>query len=537
MTGTSSNVHARLQAEFDQACLLFRLGHVARAQTAYEGILTAHPRHAGSLHHLGLISARASDYQRAIELLGKAAKADPHNACVHYDRARALYLAGQFESSLTCYNRAIAIRPGYAEAHLGRGNALRALGNLEAALASHDEAIALRRDYAEAHSNRGVVLRELNRLDSALESFARALAIREDAAETHFNRGIVLSELGELDAAVRSYDRAIALKPDAAETYCHRAMALLIQGRLEAGWRDYEWRWKNRGWSTFRDRRALPAPLWLGEQGLAGKTILLFGEQGLGDTLQFCRYAELVAQLGADVILEVQRPLVSLLAGLGNARVIARGAALPHFDYQCPLLSMPLAFRTRLETIPSRGRYLRADADNVARWRVRLGKKTRPFIGLVWSGSATHRSDRNRSVQLAELLRYLPPGPQYVSLQKEVRANDSDALRSNPAILDVADQLNDFGDTAALCDCLDLVISVDTGVAHLSAALGKTTWIMLPFAPDWRWLLNRSDSPWYATATLFRQARPGDWSTVFEQVAACLAATVRGMSEGIGRDA
>jgi hypothetical protein len=252
---------------------------------------------------------------------------------------------------------------------------------------------------------------------------------------------------------------------------------------------------------------------------LAGKTILLYGEQGFGDTLQFCRYAKSVADLGARVILEVQKPLMPLLADLdGPSQLIATGSALPPLDYHCPLMSLPLAFNTCLDTIPASVPYLLADPIKVARWRERLGETKAPRIGLVWSGSATNLNDHNRSIRLADWVPYLPARCQFVSLQKDVREADAATLESTPTVLNFADELNDFSDTAALCECMDLVISVCTSVAHLSGALGKDTWVMLGFAADWRWLLDRADSPWYPSMKLYRPRNRGDWQGVFGQV-------------------
>jgi hypothetical protein len=295
-------------------------------------------------------------------------------------------------------------------------------------------------------------------------------------------------------------------------------MVLLLQGDLDNGWIDYEWRLKRDG-GLLKDGRGFAQPHWRGQEPLAGERILLYAEQGLGDTLQFCRYVKGVAQLGASVILEVQKPLRNLLVGLeGAAQVIGRGQALPDFDYQCQLLSLPLAFKTGLDTIPATVRYLRSEPAKVAQWQARLGQRSHPCVGLVWSGSLIHKADQKRSIALAQLIGRLPVGPQYVSLQKEVREHDLLTLRSNPAILHFGDELQDFTDTAALCECMDLVISVDTSVAHLSGALGKQTWIMLPWVPDWRWLLEREDSPWYPTVKLYRQDKLGDWNGVFERI-------------------
>jgi hypothetical protein len=300
-------------------------------------------------------------------------------------------------------------------------------------------------------------------------------------------------------------------------------MALLFHGDFENGWRSYEWRWKNARRLGIAEPRNFTQPLWLGEEPIAGKRLLLYSEAGLGDTLQFCRYAALCAARGATVLLEVQARLVSLLAKLeGVSKVIATGDALPAFDYQCPLMSLPLAFKTTLDTIPATPKYLHSDKAKVARWRTLLGERSRPRIGLAWSGNPNNTIDLRRSIRLADWVVHLPSEFQYFCLQNQVREADKATLDSSPFILSFDDDSLDFVNTAALCECMDIVISVDTSLAHLSGALGQRTWVLLPFNPDWRWLLDRNDSPWYPTVKLYRQKAAGDWNEVFARVAADL---------------
>jgi hypothetical protein len=271
--------------------------------------------------------------------------------------------------------------------------------------------------------------------------------------------------------------------------------------------------------SSFKEKRSFPQPLWLGVESLDNKTILIYAEQGLGDTIQFCRYAPLVAQLGAKVILEVQRPLVKLLKSLeGITKIIARGDTLPAFDFQCPLLSLPLAFKTELNSIPLVSQHIISGSEKIIKWQTRLGKKAKLLVGLIWSGSTTHKNDHNRSLTLNQLISYLPSQHQYICLQKELRDIDKVVLAKNSHIQFYGDELTDFTDTAVLCELIDVVISVDTSVAHLAGTLGKQTWILLPFSPDWRWLLDRDDSPWYPSVKLYRQERIGDWDSVLERV-------------------
>ena len=297
-------------------------------------------------------------------------------------------------------------------------------------------------------------------------------------------------------------------------------MCNLIGGKFKNGWQEYEWRWKYQDVSKTAGIRNFSQPLWLGEQPLKDKTILLYAEQGFGDAVQFCRYVPLVAQLGAKIILEVQRPLVKLLKNLeGVSQIIAKGDMLPAFDYQCPLLSLPLAFKTDLNTIPPVPKHLTSDGENFAKWQTKLGEKSKPRVGLVWSSVSSFKNDHIRSITLLELLSALPKeGFEYICLQKEIKEIDKDTLKANPQIKFFGDLLNDFSDTAELIKCLDLVISTCTSVPHLSCSLGKETWIMLSYVPDWRWLLDRDDNPWYTSAKLYRQEKIGDWNSVLEKV-------------------
>jgi len=357
------------------------------------------------------------------------------------------------------------------------------------------------------------------RLDEALACIDQALAIDPGNAVVHANRGIALVALCRLPEALASFDEAVALKPDYAEAYFGRAVARLLSGDFARGWVDFEWRWKRTNGPAGLQHKEFAQPLWLGEKPLVGKTLLVHAELGLGDTLQFCRYVTPLAELGATVILQVQSPLVELLADLhGISRVMTAGQPLPALDYHCPLLSLPLAFKTELKTIPAERKYLHADPAKVARWKTCVGDAAGRRVGLVWRGDPNNSDDRHRSMALSDLLQQLPRNYRYYSLQKELSESEKRIFDAHPTASCLADDL-DFTETAALCECLDLVISVDTSVAHLSAALGTLTWILLPFSPDCRWLLSRTDSPWYPSVKLYRQERVGDWRGVLTRVA------------------
>lgn len=473
-----------------RAIALHQQGHLQQAQILYEQVLRAQPRNFDALHLLGVIAGQTNDPIRAVELI----------------------------------SRAVQINPDSAAAHCNRGSALKCIGQLDAALKSLDRAIAISPEFSDAHSNRGSVLSELNRLDAALASYDRAIALQANNAGAHLNRGNLLRRLMRFEEAVASYDRAIGLRPELANAHGFKAITLLLIGQLEQGWIEYEWRDRGELRPQAAPDRRYSQPRWNGEQSVRGQTILLYSEQGLGDTIQFCRYARMVAELGARVLLEAPRPLVRLLARLeGVAEVVAAGDTVPAFDCHCALMSLPLAFKTTLDTIPREVRYLGAAASQIARWSARLGPRTKPRIGLVWSGNVLATQGYYRSLELGELLEHLPREFHYVGLQKELRASDHPTLHKTPWISNIGEQLDDFSDTAAVCESLDLVISVDTSVAHLSAALGRPTWVLLPYLPDWRWLLKRDDSPWYPSAKLYRQQSAGDWSHALTRVGADLA--------------
>lgn len=338
--------------------------------------------------------------------------------------------------------------------------------------------------------------------------------------------GVVAAQLLELEAALDSFDRALAIQPENPRAQFNKAGVLLLRGDWERGLPLYESRWGlaelGRGRPAGPDRTS-----WRGREPLVGKRILLRCEQGIGDTLQFSRYAPLVAECGASVVLEVQRSLISLLADLpGISRIAVQGTPLPACDYECPLMSLPLAFGTTPTSIPPPTAYLAGDPTKVAEWHARLGPAAGMRIGLAWRGTGTHVHDRRRSVPLQLLLEHLPREHHYVSLQKNPSSDDRRVLREQRWIVDHTIELHDFSDTAALCACLDLVISIDTSVAHLSAGLGRPTWILLPYSAAWRWLLDRDDSPWYPSAVLFRQTQVDDWSGVCARLCTRLRARV-----------
>jgi tetratricopeptide (TPR) repeat protein len=532
-------------------------GRLGDAETLYRDALAAQPDHADALHLLGLIASQVGRHDVAVDLIGRAiaqvGKSGGDSAHFHANLGLALAGLERFEEALASFARALAVRADYAEALCHRGDTLRRLGRLDEALASYDQAIAARPDFAAAFSDRGNVLKAMRRWPEALASYDRALALRPDfvgalsnravtlaaldrldaalascdqalalapnSVEALINRAGVLQELRGFDAALAAYDRAIALAPADAAAQANRALLLLLTGDFAHGWPAYEWRRKLPGFAG----RVLAAPAWAGED-IAGQRLLLHAEQGFGDTIQFARYAPLAAARGAHVTLAVQPPLVPLLAGLPGVAVIADRDPLPAFDRHCSLLSLPRAFATTLETIPGGVPYVAAPADRVAAWEPRLPRGAMR-VGLAWSGHPANTKDHERSIPFAQLARLASlPGIRLVSLQKDVRAGDADALAACTGIVDLHGDLRDFADTAAVIAQLDLVVTVDTAVAHLAGAMGKPVWVLLPRTPDFRWLVDRDTSPWYPSARLFRKAGADTWDAVIARVAIELAA-------------
>jgi tetratricopeptide (TPR) repeat protein len=497
----------------------------AEALASYNKAIALKPDFAEAYNNRSASLQNLKRHDEALTSCDRAIALMPDYAEAHYHRGLALEDLKRSADALASYDKAIALKPDYAEAYNNRGLTPEDLKRHEDAVASYDKAIALKPDYAEAYNNRGLALADLRRTEEALASYDKAIALKSDFAEAYNNRGVALADVKPADDAIASYGKAIALKSDFAEAYWNQSLCLLQMGRFEQGWRLYEWR-KKRDQPTAA--RIFPQPLWLGEKNIGGKTLFLHWEQGFGDTIQFCRYARLLEARGAEVIMSVQPPLRGLLKQIGpTIQIIGPDQVPADFDYHCPLLSLPLAFGTTLESIPAEPQYLKADDELRAAWSARLPPKTKPRIGVVWSGSIGHKNDRNRSIELEQLLPIFNPAAEWICLQNEVREKDAAALRQDGRIVFLGDDLRDFSDTAALLDLMDLVITVDTSVAHLAGAMGKPVWILLPYNSDWRWLLDREDSPWYPSARLFRQQQFGNWQGVIDRVKGELQSMIR----------
>ena len=513
-----------VDALINRGVTLHALTRFEDALASYDGAIALWPDGDAAFANRGMTLHALKRFDEALASFDRALALRPLNAAALGSRGFTLHVLRRFDEALAGYDGALALRPDNAELHSNRSVTLFELKRFAEALASGDRALALRPDDPEAHANRGNALSVLKRFDEALADYDRALALRPDYAEAHTNRGVTLHMLKRFDEALQCYERALAAQPNFAEAHYNEGLSRLLTGDFDRGWRKHEW-WRQIA-QFKRAERNFAQPRWTGSQAIAGKTILLHAEQGFGDTIQFCRYAPRVAALGARVILEVQAALRDLMLrslGGGAVQVVSKGDTLPPFDMHCPFLSLPLAFGTGLATLPCETPYLRASEQAVANWSARLPPKTRPRIGLAWSGRPEHNNDQNRSIDLASFLSPLQGiDATLVSLQREVRAADAVVLQERSDVLHFGEELKDFSDTAALAANMDIVIAVDTSVAHLAGALAKPVWVLLPFVPDWRWLLDRDDSPWYPTARLFRQDDSRQWDGAFGRLRAAL---------------
>lgn len=543
----------------------YRAGRVAEAMRGCNAILAGDPRHAGALHLLGVAADLEGDSNHGIALIAQALSIHEtpsfrsnHGMVLGHlgrhaealdDYARALELRPDYPEALNnrgvslealhrpveaerAYRRAVGVRPGYADAWANLGNTLRGLGRAEEAVAACERALALRPEYPAALTNLGHALRDLDRLDQSEAALRRALALRPTDSVAYNALAITLQGQNRPHEALAVLDLALALDARDPETHHHRAMLLLRLGRLTEGWESYEWRFHTKQAGGNHAQFAARTP-WDGER-LDGRTILLAPEQGLGDTIQFVRYAALVAAQGGRVVMGVQRPLARLFAGVaGISELVGIGEALPAYDLHCPLLSLPRAFATTLGTVPAAVPYLHAEAEAARRWAVRLeagGAGLR--VGVVWAGNRNHLGDRQRSLRVVALEPlWRVPGVRWFSLQVGDNAADLAAIPPGrlplDGIEDLAPGLTDFAETAAAIAGLDLVIAADTSVAHLAGAMGWPVWTLLPATPDWRWLATGDGSPWYPTMRLFRQDATRAWAPVVERVAAALRERAR----------
>lgn len=544
-----------LVSQLNRAMELHAHGRLAEAVAQYDVVIGLNPNigHAHANRGAALYSLKRFD--DALASLDRAIQLEPGNAQAYLVRGTALNALGRFDEALrnfdrgikiapdiaeahnnkgialkelnrlsdalASFDRALTINPGLAPAYVSRGNVLHTMRRLDEALENYDRAAQLVPDSADAYNNKGSVLQELGRADEALKCFDRAIALRPDYANAYNNKGNALQALRRLDDALAAYDTAIRLKPDYAEALCNKGLCLLLMERFDGSWPLYEWRKAYAAPGAFP---AYPEPLWSGREDITGKTLFIHAEQGLGDTIQFCRFAKLAEARGARIILSVQDSLVRLLRAPAIT-IIGSKTPPPDFDFYIPLLSLPMAFGTDAHNIPASTPYLQAEPDLAQKWKDKIGTSG-IRIGINWQGNRLAQMDVGRSFALKHLQPLSAiPDVRLISLQKNTGVEQMrDAGMTVETLGEEFDSGPDaFVDTAAVMANLDLVVTSDTAIAHLAGALGRPTWLALRYVPDWRWFLDRSDSPWYPGMKLFRQAQPGDWDSVFTRMAAELA--------------
>ena len=536
------------QPDLRQGMALHQAGKLDEARRCYERVLQTRPNDPNALHLLGLVCLASHQLNQAAAFVQGALKVLPRYAEAHCSLGRVYEAQKKLDEAIASYRQAVALKPDYLEAICHLATAHEARGNLDEVIAAYQRALVIKPDFAGVHGNLGnahlaqgkpdlaiaayrralaidpnlaefqnslgIALKTLGRSTEAVIAYRRALALKPNYVEAHSNLGSVLHGQGMFAEALASYERAEAIDPGYAEAHYNESLVQLLLGKLSIGWKKYEHR--------KREARNFARPEWRGETSLTGKSILLYAEQGLGDTLQFIRYIPLVAERGATIFLEVQPSLKDLLSPFPRVKATyGKGDALPDFDFCCPLMSLPFAFATRLPSIPVIVPYLDAPVESVKKWRGALAPVKAPRVGVIWAGNPFHKNDRHRSIPLEQFQTIFDePAVRFVGLQKLLKPGDGELLARRPEVMNLSSEIKNFADTAAIIAQLDLVITVDTSVAHLAGALGKATWVLLPLVPDWRWLLNREDSPWYPSVRLFRQPAMHDWDSVLQRVRA-----------------
>ncbi|MGA2229872.1 MAG: tetratricopeptide repeat protein [Tepidisphaeraceae bacterium] len=502
-------------------------GKLDEAVAAAKQALVLSPRQPEGHQSLGLALLDKGQFEQALTAFKQAVFLRPDSPDAHLNLGGALFHLGRYDEAASAFKRSVSLRPADAKAHNSLGGALLKADHFEEAVAFLQRAIELEPNLPEAHANLGAALMRLGRRDEAAEALTRALSLRPDYAEAHNNLGVLRYQSGDLEAAAEEYQSALKLRPDYAMAHWNLGVILMLRGDFEQGWSELEW---GSQWQANPRRRELTQPLWDGSD-LAGRRLLIHAEQGFGDAIQFIRYLPRVCQAGGKVIVAVQKELHRLFASLVQVeKWIAPNEPLPSHDVRCPLMSLPHIFKTNLSNIPADIPYLRAEESLAAPWRNRMANIAGRKIGLAWAGRPKDTNDLDRSLNLSQLASLAQvPGITFFSLQKGEAALQAANPPRGMNLVDWTADLHDFADTAALIANLELVIAVDTVVAHLAGAMGKPVWLLLQHTPDWRWMLARTDSPWYPTMRLFRQQQRGDWKGPIGQI-------VEAIAEGLNSD-
>jgi len=515
---------------------LMEQGHLDEAIGCYGRAHQMAPDSAELCFNLGNAHRTQGNLVEAADWYQKALNMAPAFHDAHNNLAAVWIAMGEFKAAIRCCRKMVELRPDDADTYVHMGAALKGDGKKDAAAACYQKAIHLKPDAPEPYFSLGNLLHEQGRLEAAVEMYQEAISLKPDYIDAIDNLGKTRRDLGMLSEAMSCYERSLQLNPGNVETRFDMATLHLLQGDFADGWIGYEWRFKRENWKSVYPY-PFDIPRWQGEP-FTGKRLLVHSEQGLGDSLQFVRYLPMVKERGGEVVFETVGPLMNLFRGLEGVDRLIEGPAYTnqsmHFHFYVPLLSLPGVFGTRMETIPSKTPYIYPDSQKIRIWEQRLADKKGFRIGLVWAGKA---SDRRRSCPLIEMAPLLQvAGVVFLGLQRGEASEEVTRLPDSMAFENIGELFEDFSDTAAAIEHLDLVISIDTSVAHLAGAMNKPVWVPLIKSPDWRWFMDRDDSPWYPTMRLFRQTRAGQWDRPVRQLKEALSAWIRVLrSQGDGR--
>ena len=503
------------KTKIEEANLLNSQNNLEKAFEIYKDILREKPEHSAALFGVGVILQKQKKFDLAIKFLSKAIESEPDKIEALLTRGRIFRLLGMSENAISDFTDIISNHPDNFEALIARGITFGNMEQFGEAIDDFSLAIRITPDCAEAFYNRGVVYEKLYEFDSAIDDYSIAIKLNPHDYKAINNRGVARRETKCFDAAIKDFEKSIKIKPDFAEGHYNKSLTLLSVGKLKDGFKLYEHRWKT---AHFRSqRRHFPQPLWHGNEDLTGKTILLHSEQGLGDSIQFCRYIKFFENMKCRVLLEIEQPLISLMQCLLPQEYIYRkGSTLPAFDFHCPLMSLPHSFGTTLNDIPFSGPYLAVHQKRIEHWRELLKKKDKPIIGLAWRGNPHHVNDQRRSSGLIEIIGSLSKEFEWISLERFPTEHEKHLIDKKGHMRQFGDEIGDFAETAALCKAIDAVISVDTSTAHLAASIGTETHLLLRDCADWRWLQGRKDTPWYNAIKIYRRLDKDRWPSVLK---------------------
>lgn len=502
------NIDEKFQLAFES----YKEGNLLKAENICREILDVQPNNMDALYFLAEICYSSQKYDLAIEYIKNVLQYNPANAEAYNNLGLIYQEKEQFNEAVEYYEKALQLNPNLPDSYLNLGFVLQKTGRIDEGIIYYKKALKFNPNDTNVYYNLGIAFQEKGQLGEAIQYYQKALELNPNDADIYCNLGFALQENRQPDEAIKYYQKALQLNPHHATAHLNMALALLLTGNFRDGWRQYEWRWQTYLASS---KRNFSQPLWDGSD-IKGRTILLYDEAGFGDYIQFIRYAPLVAQYGGKIVFECHKELTSLLQSAeGIQEIVGRGEELPKFDVHCPLSSLPLIFDTTLESIPAKIPYICVESKLIQKWKNKVQHdEFKTKIGLVWAG----RSISSCSLETFSLIARID-NITFYSLQKGEAEKQAKNPPKGMSVIDLTEDINDFSDTAALIENLDLVITIDTAVAHLAGALGKPVWTLLPFMPDWRWMLNRDTSPWYPTMRLFRQSSPGDWKPVIANVA------------------